>query len=83
MTQVLIPVPAYERVADRLVSLPHQIEPLLWSTGGVVDNDGQPVEKPAPEAAWMSIDAFFTGDMMDACAIHRQPLDRSAGSKHH
>ena len=48
MTQVLLPAPAYERVADRLVSLPHQIEPLLWSTDGIVDNDGQPVDDAAP-----------------------------------
>ena len=47
MTQVLLPAPAYERVADRLVSLPHQIQPLLWSSDGIVDNDGQPVEQPA------------------------------------
>ena len=64
MTQVLLPAPAYERVADRLASLPHQIEPLLWSTDGIVDKDGQPVDDAAPGAAWMSIDAFFTGEMM-------------------
>ena len=63
MTQVLLPAPAYERVADRLVSLPHQIQPLLWSSDGIVDNDGQPVDHPTPGAAWMSIDAFFTGEM--------------------
>jgi phosphoglycerate dehydrogenase-like enzyme len=64
MTQVLLPALAYERVADRLASLPHQIEPLLWSSDGVTNKDGQPVENPAPGAAWMSIDAFFTGEMM-------------------
>ncbi|MGZ0178909.1 MAG: D-2-hydroxyacid dehydrogenase [Acidimicrobiales bacterium] len=64
MTQVLLPALAYERVADRLASLPHQIEPLLWSSDGVTKKDGQPVENPAPGAAWMSIDAFFTGEMM-------------------
>jgi phosphoglycerate dehydrogenase-like enzyme len=64
MTQILLPALAYERVADRLASLPHQIEPLLWSSDGVTKKDGQPVENPAPGAAWMSIDAFFTGEMM-------------------
>ena len=64
MTQILLPALAYERVADRLASLPHQIEPLLWSSDGVTNKDGQPVENPAPGAAWMSIDAFFTGEMM-------------------
>ena len=64
MTQVLLPAPAYERVADRLASLPHQIEPLLWSSGGVTNEDGQPVDNPTPGVAWMSIDAFFTGEMM-------------------
>lgn len=64
MTQVLLPAPAYERVAERLAMLPHQIEPLLWSDDGIVDKDGQPVDNPAPGAAWMSIDAFFTDEMM-------------------
>jgi phosphoglycerate dehydrogenase-like enzyme len=64
MTQVLLPAPAYERVADRLASLPHPIEPLLWSSDGVTNEHGQPVENPAPGVAWMSIDAFFTGEMM-------------------
>ncbi|MFT4989375.1 MAG: phosphoglycerate dehydrogenase-like enzyme, partial [Acidimicrobiales bacterium] len=36
----------------------------LWSSDGVTNKDGQPVENPAPGAAWMSIDAFFTGEMM-------------------
>ena len=50
MTQVLLPAPAYERVADRLVSLPHQIQPLLWSSDGIVDNDGQHVGRGAIRA---------------------------------
>jgi phosphoglycerate dehydrogenase-like enzyme len=64
MTQILLPAAAYERVADRLASLPHQIEPLLWSSDGISDEDGQPVDDPAPDAAWMTLDVFFAGEMM-------------------
>ena len=64
MTHVLLPGAAYERIADRLVSLPHQIQPLLWSSAGIIDAHDEPVDHPDPNAAWMSIDAFFTGEMM-------------------
>jgi len=63
MMQVLLPAPAYKRVAERLACLPHQIEPLLWSSHAIIGEDGQPVDNPTPDAAWMSIDAFFTGEM--------------------
>lgn len=64
MTQVLLPAAAYERVSERLAALPHDIEPLLWSSDGVLNTDGEPVADPAPGAAWMSIDAFFSGEIM-------------------
>ena len=64
MAQVLLPAAAYERVAALLAALPHPIEPLLWSSDGITDEHEQPVADPAPTAAWMSIDAFFTGEMM-------------------
>jgi phosphoglycerate dehydrogenase-like enzyme len=62
--QVLMHRDAYQRVADRLAALPHAIDAVLWTTDGFVDRDGKAVTNPQPEAAWLSIDLFFTGEFM-------------------
>lgn len=60
--QVLIHAAAHERVADRLAALPHDLDVLLWSADGVTRADGAPVASAEPEAAWISMDVFFSGD---------------------
>lgn len=64
MVQVLIPASAHERVAHRIAALPHDTELLLWSEGVVSDETGTTIDDPRPEAAWLSIDLFFTGEIM-------------------
>lgn len=60
--QVLVHASAHERVAEPLAALPHDLDVLLWSPDGVTRPDGSPVEAAAPEAAWISMDVFFSGD---------------------
>ncbi len=71
--QVLIPADDYERLADRLSALDHDIEPLLWRRDGVslpdgsaiAGADGMPVGEAgyAPSAACISIGLLFGGDL--------------------
>lgn len=60
--QVLVHAAAYDRVADRLDALPHDLDVLRWSVDGVTSADGSIPDAPQPEAAWISMDVFFSGD---------------------
>lgn len=64
MPSVLLPASAYERVSDRLQAMPHAIDIALWSAGELHDVAGDPIEDISPTAAWMSIDLFFTDEIM-------------------
>jgi len=64
MRHVLVPAPAYPRVAAGLSELPHDINVVLWTPEGITDVDGTPVDEAQPEAAWLSIDLLFAGDFM-------------------
>lgn len=64
MPHVLIPAAAYERVQERIDTLPHDVEVVLWTADGMQHVDGSPFDDAQPTAAWMSIDLFFSGDFM-------------------
>lgn len=64
MTSVLVPAAAYERVAEQLQKLPHEIDVALWSGGEVRNAAGEPITDLGPVAAWMSIDLFFSDEIM-------------------
>ncbi len=65
MRHLLIPAPAHERVAEALAELDHEVEVLLWSADAIRDLAGTIVVSPKPEAAWLSIDLFFTDEIMN------------------
>lgn len=40
----------------------HQVELLAWTGDGISDATGAAVDNAAPEAAWLTMDLFFTGE---------------------
>ncbi|MFT7597963.1 MAG: phosphoglycerate dehydrogenase-like enzyme [Acidimicrobiales bacterium] len=60
--QVLIPAAAIPRVSERLEASPHNIELLAWSSDGITTTGGTTVDDPKPEAAWLTMDLFFSGE---------------------
>lgn len=71
--QVLLPADDYQRLADRLSALDHDITPLLWSRDGVTLPDGSVVADASgtpsgdavyePAAAWISIGLLFGSNL--------------------
>ncbi len=72
--QIIVPATAYPRISERLDALGHDLEVLLWSSDAVRRLDGTTVDAPAPEAAWLAVDLFLSGElatMADALVDYR------------
>ncbi|MDG2113621.1 MAG: D-2-hydroxyacid dehydrogenase [Actinomycetota bacterium] len=63
--QILVPNASHGRIAERLAAVGTDIEVLLWSPDGITLVDGSAVDDTAPEAAWIGIDLFFSGQFVD------------------
>lgn len=68
--QILIPAPAYRRVAAPLEALDHRLDVLLWSADGITraaDGDDRATTVAAgearPEAAWLAPDVLFSSEL--------------------